>query len=378
MAVLHLTQSQQYEENSGSPHQLQPCKRYGDTHGSWYALGKANENETKIVHHKHLKAHFHNRFIGTAENFTNIWLPRGCSYHRFSSEEIYKCVNITSETKNAVGNTSVKYLEIVFLGDSALRGILCGISRIVAGNEITGPNMNAICGDLEHNGRPVSTESAGNLISVDYQNLRITFGYIKNFHDKYFQSSWYQTLSRKPYAVVINSGAWDFDKLSRAHVHVGAPLDPRPDYCQSNESLAISSLRSNSDMNKTISEMSEDSKELNFRLIYRNNHHNSRFGCYCADEKFEALLNGTNWEVWDNTRMSNESWFEQTWDGFHFDRTYIHSVADHINNRHFSESKGWEYTGQLETQFAHSILNALFHDSFTKHELSLNDSTLQQ
>jgi hypothetical protein len=367
MTLSVLVQSHQSEENSGSPHQLQPCERYGDTHGSWYASGKTKEDGTNYmqdVPDKHRKAHFNNGFIGTAENFTNIWLPRGCSYHRFSAEEIYECANITRETMNVAKNTAVNHLEMIFLGDSALRGILRGIGRILAGNEVTGPNVNAICGGTVQSGRPVSAESAGTLFSLEYQNLRITFGYVKIFHDKYFQSSWHQTLSRKPYAVVVNSGAWDFDRFSRAHSHDDVSLDPRLDHCQSNESLAISSLRSNSAMNRTILEMSDDSKNLNFRLIYRNNHHNGRFGCYCADEKFEALLHGTNWEVWDNSRMSNESWVEQTWDGFHFDRTRIHSVDDHISNRQFSLGKGWEYTGQLEMQFAHSLLNALFHHTF--------------
>jgi hypothetical protein len=78
MTLLFLVQSHQSEENSGSPHQLQPRKRYGDTHGSWYASVKGKEdgaNYKQDVHDKHRKAHFNNGFIGTAENFTNIWLP---------------------------------------------------------------------------------------------------------------------------------------------------------------------------------------------------------------------------------------------------------------------------------------------------------------
>ena len=128
-----------------------------------------------------------------------------------------------------------------------------------------------------------------------------------------------------------------------------------------NASIDVSKLRASQFVNDTILELNVHAKANGVRMIYRNNHYNARFGTICADEKFQNLLNGTDWEVWDNRRMSKESWVEQTYDGFHFDRTLQFSPQDHVNYRGFCLGKGWEAPGQLEMQLAQSLLNTLFY-----------------
>jgi hypothetical protein len=64
-------------------------------------------------------------------------------------------------------------------------------------------------------------------------------------------------------------------------------------------------------------------KGLGVRAIYRGN-----FEVNCADDRMQATLNGTGWEWWDNRKLSKDIWRTQNWDGFHFDRSGDHTVAE--------------------------------------------------
>lgn len=105
--------------------------------------------------------------------------------------------------------------------------------------------------------------------------------------------------------------------------------------------------------------MNKLAREFDVRLIYRTNHYNTRFGVLCADKQFETLLTGSIYEIWDNKRISRNIWKTQTYDGFHFDRTYIHSIEQHIEKLSY-----WvgDFPGQLEIQLAQSLLNSIFYD----------------
>jgi hypothetical protein len=115
-------------------------------------------------------------------------------------------------------------------------------------------------------------------------------------------------------------------------------------------------------------EMNKLATEYDVRLIYRNNHHNSRFGVLCADTQFEALLVGSIYEICDNKRISETVWQQQNYDGFHFDRTHIHTVEHHIDT---NLNTIGNIPGQLEIQLAQSLLNAIFYDTLGPHKESL-------
>jgi hypothetical protein len=50
--------------------------------------------------------------------------------------------------------------------------------------------------------------------------------------------------------------------------------------------------------------------ENNENLIYV---FDTYIGTICADEQFEKLLNGTDWELFDNERISRDVWKSQDW-----------------------------------------------------------------
>lgn len=342
---------------------LPPCEMHADTYGDWYPSSDFNGTGNGDINW--MTSHFYDSDPGEALNFTMIWLPHNCSYRRLDRLGIHEAVNKTIESimkKNEItgvirGRDSCEnnLLEIVLIGDSALRGIICGIGRILSGSETVGPNSNAICGGIPGQGNPSSYRNQGKSISVDYDNLRITFIYAKSFYLKPIHINIDDVITNtSPYAVVVSTGCWDFDEIARQH------SSNFSESCNTNETRTVSALRSSEYVNQVLIESAVKAIEYDVRLIYRNNHHNRRFGTLCADEKFERLLNGTMWELFDNRRISYNASFEQNHDGFHFDRTKIFSVADHISSRLHCISKGWETMGTMETQFAQSLLNLLF------------------
>jgi hypothetical protein len=188
------------------------CNKYGDTSGKWYNVTNLNQTH---VGKEWIRNHFYDGFFGGVLQFSNIWLPENCSHRRFNNRTIGKSVNQILENRRFSGPK----LEIIFIGDSLLRGILCGIGRIISGNEIDGPNINGICGGgRENNGKFLSPNNYGQFHSVDFRdNLRLTFIYTKTFHFKHMNYIMETAINMKPYVVIVNTGIWDFDSFARAH-----------------------------------------------------------------------------------------------------------------------------------------------------------------
>jgi hypothetical protein len=326
-----------------------PCKKYGDTFGKWYNVTPYN-----------IENFFHDGDHGGVLEFFNIWLPDNCSYRRFNNNTIDQSVYHILKDRIRV-NPSPK-LEIYFVGDSLLRGIFCGIGRIIVGNEIDGPNINKVCGG-GHHGKFLSPNNYGQFHSVDFgEYLRLTFVYVKTFHFKHMDYIMEHAINMKPYVVIVNTGIWDFDCFARPHLS-DKLWNKGPEECATNESTAISNLRADGFVNYTIWEMNRFANDSGVRLIYRNNHHNQRFGVICADEQFEGLLNGTNWEIWDNKRISEDVWKTQNWDGLHFDRSGTHTIEEHKDMIKLHRNNGTEIPGQLEMQLSQSLLNTIFYDT---------------
>lgn len=335
---------------------LSPCLKFGDTFGSWYNVAALNQTDGWVG------SHFIDNEKGNSLEFSNIWIPNNCSYRRFTNHTIHSSVDHTLKSRvEKSRDLSDGRVEIIFIGDSALRGIVCGIGRILSGSETEGPNKNVICGGTAHKfGMPISKSNFGTLYSVDYGNhLRISFIYTQTFHFRHFDWQLEFAITRKPYAVVFNTGVFDFDGIARSHMN-DTLWDRGPEDCNSDATAAIAAQRADSFVNYTMWEMNKLAIEYDVRLLYRNNHHNARFGVLCADELFEALLIGSIYEICDNRRISENIWQSQTYDGFHFDRTYMHDPLHHqeVNNNSIGN-----IPGQLEIQLSQSLLNAIFYDS---------------
>lgn len=188
-------------------------------------------------------------------------------------------------------------------------------------------------------------------------NLTFSFMYIKTLTDKYPNWMVESSIDKKPFAVVVNTGAWDFDHVAR----LGAKATPE---CgpEQTEEHRIASVRVAPAIVAFMKENGKLAQERGVRAIYRNNHYNYRFGALCADALVEAAIQDTPWEIWDNRRMSKDVWEKETYDGFHFDRHRIHTVAHHKQLIELNREMNKDVPGALEIQFAQSLLFLLFHD----------------
>ena len=119
--------------------------------------------------------------------------------------------------KTAPGNDT---MVVIFLGDSALRGIVCGMSRILSGSEIYGPCINPICGGMDEFKEPVGYKKMGLTFTAEFfgGKLQFKFIYAKSFYD-FFRIDWVlvDLIKTSPYAIVFNTVIWDYDNIARAH-----------------------------------------------------------------------------------------------------------------------------------------------------------------
>lgn len=159
------------------------CDAGGDSHGRWYKIIRPHINDTAYYIPRtndvvkssdialaeggdhigrfnmsnasalpiDIDAHFlHPNGPGEALQFDDLWLPKHCSYLRFTNASLERCVDheISKGAQSTMSGKTDKRVHLVFLGDSALRGVVCGLSRILSGSEVFGPSHNSICGGL--------------------------------------------------------------------------------------------------------------------------------------------------------------------------------------------------------------------------------------
>jgi hypothetical protein len=345
--------------------------------------------------------------------YKRLWVPAGCRYHRFTQASLQYYLTLrqlrssrqsrSQSQERQVANrhdahAPSKSLNIAFFGDSVLRGVYCGINRIVSGDEIFGPNIDPICGGYMAPGTksrntPLTFASEGETVlgGASFPNLlRTSFTYVRFLHNHrneidhiknitqrgtwdtlrmWVDESTRDALTRID-AIVIGSGAWSFygvnlrqrDLCDWPYTHMNSTgACPDLDFEQS----ALS--RVNSDAVAFIRDVSDLCKKNKIRLIYKNSHWNCRYGVYCADKEFEKKLqfDGSVWELWNTRSMSEQHWRDQTWDGYHFDRQSVHSLKDHYRSW-FEEGfkfqhsmKRFPHQGELEMQLVNSLLNRL-------------------
>lgn len=322
---------------------LPPCGLYEDTYGRW-------ENSSS-PHAKSFRAHYYGGGYNESLMFSEVWLPNNCSYHRFTNTSLHQCAKYFIEKRNITTNT----FKVIFIGDSALRGIICGIGRILSGSEVFGPNVNEICGGINY-ANPVTSSKTGQFVTTKYGNIDMTYVYAKDLRTRHVDWALENSIISKPYAIVYNTGAWDFDNYARNHNDTATPD------CSDDESLKISLSRIDKSINTTMWELAGLAKALGVRIIYRNSHYNRRFGALCADRRIEEAIRDSGWEIWDNRNISKDVWMYQTWDGFHFDRHKIHSIEDHAMYRQDALKDNRPAPGQLEMQLSQSLLQSLCHE----------------
>jgi hypothetical protein len=319
-----------------------------DTYGRWENL---NEYESNASLQHEVAAKFIHGGPGEALSFNRIWLPHNCSVHRFTNASLHSVL----ERIVHIQAMQPPY-RIIVMADSALRGIMCGVMRILSGSEIYGPNENAICG-TEHSAPMSIRHHLHSLENVRFgRNLEITFMCIKSLQVQYTQWMLEGNINKAPNVLLLNTAAWEFDDVARAHMEEEAAQQ-----CDS-ETEPISLARVQTSVRNTMNECIDIAKRLGVRAIYRGNHYNDRFGVNCADDRLMEMLNGTGWEWWDNRRLSADVWRTQNWDGFHFDRTNDRTVLQHTAHREQDLAQGQEAPGMLEIQLAQSLLHRLFRD----------------
>ena len=290
--------------NSILAQHLPMCVMQGDTYGEWKSVEEILKSPLSL---REYERHFFGGGPGEAIEFTNVWIPKDCSMHRFTNSSIHLAVEWYRKKLNY---TDDRPLHFMIMGDSATRGIVCGLTRIISGSEILGPCINRVCG----NGagiNPASVSSYGQYIDLDFSShFRLTFVYIQSFYTRHFD--WlleFAITVMKPHLYMFNTGAWDFDSIARAHP------EPAAEYCDSNETEAVSQMRASDFVNNTMTWLGLEAKKNGVRIVYRNNHYNNRFGVHCADDRLEEMLKGGPWEVLDNRRISKGCYFHQDWDG---------------------------------------------------------------
>jgi len=274
------------ENDNSFPH----CELYGDTVGKWV---RTNEIENS-QQHQQIESHFILGGAKEALNFSQIWLPENCAYHRFTNASIVPVVSRALHDKNRANG---RY-RIAIIGDSGSRGIFCGLTRILSGSELYGPCSNAVCGTA--GSLPATFKTANHIYDTDFSpQLRISFEYIFGLDNHHGDWALEFMIKAKPDVLVFNTGAWDFDKIARTHMNETAAA-----ICNSEETFKVSRYRSSDHILDMLKELSGYAKAAGVRVIYRNNHHNSRFGALCADANFEPLVKQVGWEVWDNRRVA--------------------------------------------------------------------------
>jgi hypothetical protein len=343
------------------------CSIDADSVGKWYISTEAKKNVPDLA-----------RIIGNTIvplSFKRIFIPDTCSMRRYDRLAILGAIDAIRKHRS----NGIAPLKIAFIGDSVGRGVFCGIGRILQGNEVTGPNENDVCGRAVPRQVPVTFSSKGKEFNVSFSpTFEMSFTYIQRFEDV-VPSLKTAAATGGLYAIVFNSGAWDFlRETERARLPGPYPFNRSTTECYSPYFEAVSVTRGSALYRKAVEEVASFSAGMGVRPIYMGTHNNGRYGHFCADRHLVPLLQSAGqWEVWDTERLTRSHWREQMLDGFHFDRQHWHSTQQHLSARQKLNSgpNGHELRGdeqgELEMALAQSLLHRLFsHVDSARHHQS--------
>jgi hypothetical protein len=342
-----------------TPMKLPLCKPYEIMNGDWVSVDQ-------VYRGKNYQNSFLGQGFGEATDFSHVWIPEGCSSHRFKSEDIKQCGRYLRDKQQQTENTT----RWIFIGDSSLRGILCGIIRILEGSETMGPCVNTVCGgtNFTENQFPVSVEHTDEVFNLTsyLPDLLLTYIYVKGFPFHPLNVTLLNAVKERPTAIIYFSATWEFDEYARASYNRTHRRIPQLKCDTSNQEIRnIISGRVSPIARSSFFRVSNEATEnKHTRLIYRTSHFNSRYSVQCADDDVLKMIEGTNWEIWNNRKISYHPMFyhEQSYDGFHFDRAFIHTAAEHSNIRIHHAAQHKTMPGALEIQLAQSLLHTLCYD----------------
>ena len=201
---------------------------YSDSAGFWIdKFTFASHNETFKKRH----------FLGPVSEeifmYDRVFLTKNCRMHRFTAKTLLYLIDLfrllrnsrigsssTSSTRSSSSSSSTRSsrdeLKLVFFGDSATRGIFCGIARILSGSEIYGPTNNAVCGGIPNDPTNWRKGRSGP-ITYSSMNKLVVGMYLKGLYNISF--------------VYITHMGPNTSYIMR-HVMEGTPMDSMPARCQ--------------------------------------------------------------------------------------------------------------------------------------------------
>ncbi len=290
---------------------LSHCSKGADSYGAWLNTGDVTDSEEKL-------SEFGNHFLdsepGEALEFSQVWQPNNCSYHRFTKESLETVVDHVLSAKHASKRPKSDQVHLLFMTDSGTRGQLCGIIRMIQGTEVYGPTENIICGSGPGH---LARRTPNELVNMTFfdNRLVIHFSYTGAFiasNDPLPKLMLDNAMNIKPYAFVFNTGKHCCNKLHLKILAVKFHMlillgwwsyvllnvaqnwtlfDP-PGPCSNAAYFNVSESRGSPAINKTLWEVSDYAKQEHIQLIYRNSHYNFLYDPECADRKVEENIRG--------------------------------------------------------------------------------------
>jgi len=320
-------------------------------------------------------------------SFDRVFIPERCWMFHLDKEGVIQAAN----------SYAARYRQpfrLLLLGDSATRGLYCGLERIMSGSELLGPSEGEICGSKISS--RVSVKQSYEIYHTKFHtNFTVAFSYVTDLGSRKRSindvvSKAFKTFSHLS-AIILNTGAWDFDAVSRRFEFPGPyPFQRATSNCYNNDYEEIRKKRVSQEALSELRDVASKSMKKGAKFYYRTNHYNGRFGIHCADDDLidnitHAVSQGNNSGdslsyvgIWDNREISREHWRDQTADGFHFDRDWLHSRADHqhyltvapsaVGNPETqglgatSSSHYTRHIGELEQALVQSMLHRVLHE----------------
>lgn len=316
---------------------LPPCLKFGDTIGSWHDINKSKGISTKDL--EWINNHFINNVRENFLHFPNIWIPNNCSYRQFNNDTIHRSVHYTLKQRVEKNRTlDNRRIEIIFVGDSAMRSIVCDICKILSNIDKGG-----LCD------APISKLTSSQIHSVDYsKHLRISFVLFSKFQPRLFDRQLKYSITRYPYAIIFDTGAFDFTSIARIHTN-----DINGD--KGSKKCAVSAIpnyKIGNVVNTSLWEINKLAIQYGVRLLYKNNYHNEQLGGDCMGKLFISLFDNSIFEIWDTKNISARLWQTQIKSALQSNGTYRHTTITK-----------YQQNTTINQQLSQSLLNAIFFDT---------------
>ncbi len=191
--------------NNVTSTKLSHCSKGADSFGMWLNTGDVTGSEDKLAE---FGSHFLDSEPGEALQFSQVWRPNNCSYHRFTKESLETVIDHVLSAKHGSKRPKSDQVHLLFMTDSGTRGQLCGIIRMIQGTEVYGPTENIICGYGPDRLAYRDTNQFVNMTFFD-NKLVIHYSYTRAFveNDDVLDKVIHESIRKfKPHTFVFNTG----------------------------------------------------------------------------------------------------------------------------------------------------------------------------